>query len=249
MGGKTSNPTQSSAVVLCSPGRIEVRDARAFRSENRERLSVFVDRIEAVPTVESVAINQQQGMAEIRFAVNSRLPELLRSLANTLRQMSKSFSAETSAAVSRKWQSSSELVTICKRSLNLTLAGVSFGISIVGVVVPGIPTVPFLLLTSYFLVRSSPSLNDRLLHSKTFGPLIHDWQRYRGMRMKAKLWIVAFVVVTIGITLLFSEPPGWLLAVMFMMGSISIVYILSVPTVPENGLTPSDPPANLAFNP
>ena len=39
--------------------------------------------------------------------------------------------------------------------LYLALAGGSFAMTLVGLVVPGIPTVPFLLATSYFLARSS----------------------------------------------------------------------------------------------
>ena len=34
--------------------------------------------------------------------------------------------------------------------------------TLVGLVVPGIPTVPFLLATSFYLARSSPSMNERL---------------------------------------------------------------------------------------
>ena len=36
----------------------------------------------------------------------------------------------------------------------------------VGLVVPGIPTVPFLLASSYYLARSSRTLHKRLLESR-----------------------------------------------------------------------------------
>ena len=43
-----------------------------------------------------------------------------------------------------------------RRLMYLALAGGSFAMTLVGLVVPGIPTVPFLLTTSYYLARSSP---------------------------------------------------------------------------------------------
>ncbi len=46
------------------------------------------------------------------------------------------------------------LVVRIARAINLILAGLSFGMTLIGLIVPGIPTVPFLLLTTYFLVRS-----------------------------------------------------------------------------------------------
>ncbi len=47
------------------------------------------------------------------------------------------------------------------RAANLVKAGGLFALTLVGIVVPGIPTIPFLLGTSFYLARSSPRLNAR----------------------------------------------------------------------------------------
>ena len=49
---------------------------------------------------------------------------------------------------------------------NLAAAGGCFVMSIVGVITPGIPTVPFVLATGYFLARSSPGLHQRFRNSR-----------------------------------------------------------------------------------
>ena len=51
----------------------------------------------------------------------------------------------------------------------LVMASGSFTLTIVGFLVPGVPTVPFLMATSYYLVRSSPRLNEKLLRLDSSG--------------------------------------------------------------------------------
>ncbi|MCE9607091.1 MAG: YbaN family protein [Planctomycetia bacterium] len=71
-----------------------------------------------------------------------------------------------------------------RRVLYLAAAGLFFGLSIVGILLPGVPTVPFLLLTSFFLLRSSPALNERLLRARSCGPGLRDGHRQRGVRRR-----------------------------------------------------------------
>lgn len=122
------------------------------------------------------------------------------------------------------------------RGINLALAGASFGMAVVGVAVPGIPTVPFLLVTSFFLVRSSPQLNDRLHQSRLFGPMLRDWQKHRGMRWQTKALSLGFMATTVGITLLFFEAPPALLGLMFVMSAACAYWILNLPMVPMESI-------------
>ena len=73
-----------------------------------------------------------------------------------------------------------------RRYLYLLLAGVFFVLACVGVLLPGLPTTPFLLLTSYFLLRSSPSLNRKLMQSRVFGRMLRDWHRRGALRPRVK---------------------------------------------------------------
>lgn len=118
-----------------------------------------------------------------------------------------------------------------RRGLHLALAGASFGMAIAGAVVPGIPTVPFLLVTSFFLVRSSPALHDRLHRSRLFGPMLRDWQQQRGMRWETKAVSLMIIATTVTLTLLLVEVPLPLLPVMLVFTSLGIGWILRLPTV------------------
>jgi len=71
--------------------------------------------------------------------------------------------------------------------LVLKVTGIFFvGLAILGVVLPILPTTPFLLVAAACFAKSSPEMQRRLLANKTFGPLIHDWQKYRSIPRKAK---------------------------------------------------------------
>jgi len=74
-----------------------------------------------------------------------------------------------------------------RRIVNLAAAGGCFVMSIVGVVTPGIPTVPFVLATGYFLARSSPSLHNRFKNSPFFGQMVRDYEDRGGIRRSTKV--------------------------------------------------------------
>jgi uncharacterized protein len=59
-----------------------------------------------------------------------------------------------------------------ERMVNLALAGGSFAMGVAGVILPGIPALPFLLLTGHYLIRSSPELCRRLENIPIIGALL-----------------------------------------------------------------------------
>ncbi len=92
-----------------------------------------------------------------------------------------------------------------KRGCFIAMAGGFFALGVLGIILPGLPTTPFLLLTSYFLLRAWPSMNERLLASRLFGGILRDWQHHGGVRRHVKLKAVALVAVMICATLLLVE--------------------------------------------
>jgi uncharacterized membrane protein YbaN (DUF454 family) len=82
--------------------------------------------------------------------------------------------------------------------LVLKVTGIFFvGLAILGVVLPILPTTPFLLVAAACFAKSSPEMQRRLLANKTFGPLIHDWQKYRSIPRKAKRIALLTMVLSV----------------------------------------------------
>ncbi|MEM7706410.1 MAG: YbaN family protein [Pseudomonadota bacterium] len=81
------------------------------------------------------------------------------------------------------------------RWLFLGLGFTFVGIAMVGVVLPVLPTTPFLILAAACFARSSERWHAWLLRNQTFGPLIVAWERDRCIPRRAKA--AAFTVMAI----------------------------------------------------
>lgn len=117
------------------------------------------------------------------------------------------------------------------RAVNLVAAGGCFSLTIVALVVPGIPSVPFCLATSYFLVRSSPSLNERLRRSPLLGQVVRDYEDHGGLHATTKSWAVALAIGTAGATLLLTGPSLPVVASTAAIGLLDLWLVLRLPTV------------------
>ena len=128
-----------------------------------------------------------------------------------------------------------------KRPLWLGLGMFFVGLGAVGVVTPVLPTTPFLLLASFFFLRSSPRHHAWLRRSPLFGRLLADWDRHRGIRRRTKIAAVSLTVTVAGVSLWLSRLRPPLLAVAVVLVAIGVVVILRLPTIDERD-RPADPP-------
>lgn len=120
-----------------------------------------------------------------------------------------------------------------RRWLFVALGGVFVALGLVGVALPGIPTTPFLLLASYFFVRSSPALHQRLLRSKLFGPTLQDWQRHRGVKRKTKWASIVCCSLMIGLSIATGGLPWVGRVVIAAAGAYGMWFVARLPTVPN----------------
>lgn len=80
------------------------------------------------------------------------------------------------------------------KNIVLIIAGsASVGIGAVGLVVPVLPTTPFLLLACFCYLRSSQRLHDWLLGHRVFGKYIYNYITYKAMTRKTKISSLVFL--------------------------------------------------------
>lgn len=109
------------------------------------------------------------------------------------------------------------------------LAGLFFILGALGAILPVLPTTPFLLLTSYFLARSSPRLNRWLLASRFFGPILRDWQQLGGVRPDVKVKAIMIVLLAVSVSLWLSDLSSMLRWMVTATALIGIGVVLRLP--------------------
>lgn len=90
------------------------------------------------------------------------------------------------------------------------LAWLSLGLGVLGVALPGLPTVPFILLSAYAAARGSARLHAWLLAHRRFGPMITDWERHGAVSRRAKR--LALALMSLAAALMFLTAPRWWMA-------------------------------------
>lgn len=91
-------------------------------------------------------------------------------------------------------------------------AGVgSVGLAVAGVVLPILPTVPFLILAAWCFGKSNPVWEQRLLDHPRYGPHIRLWRERRAIARIGKLGAtMAFAVSVILGFVFLAMPWAWI---------------------------------------
>jgi uncharacterized membrane protein YbaN (DUF454 family) len=121
-------------------------------------------------------------------------------------------------------------VTGTRRLIYKALGWASVGMAVVGAILPGIPTAPFVVLAGYFFVRSSPEAHQWLRRSRWFGTLLRDWEEHRAVRRPVRNTAVGLIGGGMAVTPLmgFSTP---LLATILTLQTAGLAIVLSLRVV------------------
>lgn len=130
-------------------------------------------------------------------------------------------------------------ISLPVRVWHLSLAAFSFGGAIVGLIVPGIPTVPFILLTSYHLAKGSTRIHHFFLKLPLFGSVAHDWSDGRYIRLSNKIMLILLTAGIVVVTLLLTEITIGLLITVTTVFLITSWSVMAAPSHPQSGVIPT----------
>lgn len=117
-------------------------------------------------------------------------------------------------------------------------------LGLIGVVLPLLPTTPFLLVAAFCFSRSSERLHSYLLNHRLFGKLISDWERYGVIPFRVKLLSTSMMLLMVSYPLIFRTFHIGLKAMVVLTVCVALAYIWSRPS---EALTPkkiSEPAGN-----
>ena len=116
-----------------------------------------------------------------------------------------------------------------KKYLYIGLGLLAVGLGALGVVVPGLPTTPFLLLASWLFYRSSPRLQQWLLAS-WLGKYIRGYQRRGGMTAAQKAGAVGIMTTMVLLSAFVFMPAGSMARIIVLVagavGALTVVFFV-----------------------
>jgi uncharacterized protein len=116
------------------------------------------------------------------------------------------------------------------RLFYLGLGWFCVGLGLLGIIMPILPTTPFLLLAVWAFSRSSPELAEKLRNHPKAGPYIRAWQDYGVIPPVAKIMAV-LMMSAMGAYLSFYSPvPQWAAAVACVVMLVVSIYIVTRPS-------------------
>lgn len=97
-----------------------------------------------------------------------------------------------------------------KKIIYIVIGCISMSLGAIGVVLPILPTVPFLLLAAFCFGRSSEKLNNWFTGTKLYKNNLESYVKGEGMTMKTKLRIMITVTVlmTVGFVMMKAVLVG-----------------------------------------
>lgn len=116
------------------------------------------------------------------------------------------------------------------RPVYLLVGWLFFALGATGILIPGLPTVPFMLAALWAFSKSSRRFHDWLYSHPLFGPPLQRWQDHRVIPVKAKVVAVATMTVSLAYMIFIADVSRWVVAVTLLVMASAAAYIISQPS-------------------
>ncbi|PIF23027.1 DUF454 family protein [Candidatus Pantoea floridensis] len=124
-----------------------------------------------------------------------------------------------------------------QRILLLSLGWLAIVLGTLGIVLPLLPTTPFVLLAAWCFARSSPRFHDWLLWRSPFGRFIRHWQQHHAMPPGAKGRAILLIVITFSVSI-YLVNLLWVRILLGVMLCLLLLFMRRIPVVDENDNPP-----------
>ena len=115
-----------------------------------------------------------------------------------------------------------------RRALRLllwrTLALVCVALGLLGVLLPGLPTVPFLLVAAWAGGKGWPALEQWLLQHPRHGPVLRHWREGGAVPRRAK-WAASLMMIASATVMWAMGVPAWALATAVPVMALVAVWL------------------------
>ncbi|MBE0646810.1 MAG: YbaN family protein [Bacteroidales bacterium] len=115
------------------------------------------------------------------------------------------------------------------RVLILVSGWILVGMGAIGVILPLIPTTPFLLLAALCFYKSSTRFYNWLYANRVFGKYLLDYKKKKGIPVKVKIGTLLFMWTSLFISV-YLVPILWLRFILIAIGTAVTIHLLLIRT-------------------
>lgn len=119
------------------------------------------------------------------------------------------------------------------RALFLICGLLCVGLAALGVVLPLLPTTPFLLLALWLFARSSKHLEHWLISNRLFGSYLDNYRRGLGVPLQVKVATLALLWTTLALTAVFAVDRWWIRGLLLAVAMGVTIHISMLKTCPK----------------
>ena len=109
-----------------------------------------------------------------------------------------------------------------------TLGSLSLLFAVLGVILPLLPTVPFLLIAAFFFAKSSERVHTWLINHRLFGKMIRDWHERGAIDLKAK-YFATFSILLVVVISLVIKIKLMIFVIQVLVLSLALLFIWTRP--------------------
>lgn len=116
------------------------------------------------------------------------------------------------------------------RAFFFVVGTVSLVLGAIGIVLPILPTTPFLLLALACYLRSSDRMTHWILNNKYFGKYIRNYREGKGIPLKTKIFAISVLWISIIFSAFFIIQILIVQIILFVIAAGVTIHLIRLPT-------------------
>lgn len=122
-----------------------------------------------------------------------------------------------------------------KKSFYVGLGSISLILGVIGIILPILPTTPFLLLTSFCFARGSERFHNWFVNTNIYKRHLDSFVQNRSMTLKTKICILTPASIMLAFPLFILKPLSLKLLIVLLYCYKYYYFIFKIRTIKQEG--------------
>jgi uncharacterized protein len=120
------------------------------------------------------------------------------------------------------------------KKLLVVLGFISLTLGVIGIVIPLLPTTPFLLLAAACFLKGSDRVYQWLMNHKLFGEYIRNFREHKAIPLRTKIFAISLLWITILFSIFYVVESIYLRLLLAAIAIAVTAHILNFKTLKQN---------------